>query len=95
MYDDCERSFSSGRDLVTYRCSNLLSDNIEACELLRNWYGKPRLSRQRDEHGNDHRVPPFDDEEQVHKQWASKHQDKAEGSQGDLAGSSTSDPIDI
>jgi hypothetical protein len=41
MSDDCERSFSSGRDFVHYKRSRLLSDVIEACTCLRDWYGKP------------------------------------------------------
>lgn len=41
MSDDCERSFSSGRDLVHYKRNPLLSDVIEACACLRYWYGKP------------------------------------------------------
>ena len=28
--------------IITYRRSRLLSNVVEACELLRNWYGKPR-----------------------------------------------------
>lgn len=41
MSDDCERSFSSGRDLIHYKRSRLLCDVIEACTCLRDWYGKP------------------------------------------------------
>lgn len=40
MSDDCERSFSSGRDLIHYKRSRLLFDVIEACTCLRDWYGK-------------------------------------------------------
>lgn len=43
MSDDCERSFSSGRDLVHYKRSRLFSDVIEACRCLRGWYGKPTM----------------------------------------------------
>ena len=39
MSDNNERSFSSGRDMVTYRRSRLKDDIIEACQCLRSWYG--------------------------------------------------------
>jgi hypothetical protein len=41
MSDDNERSFSSGRDLITYRRNLLISDLIEASQCLRQWYGPP------------------------------------------------------
>jgi hypothetical protein len=36
--DNNERSFSSGRDMITYRRTRLRSDIIEACQCLRSWY---------------------------------------------------------
>ena len=69
MSDDCERSFSSGRDLITYRRGNLLSDVIEACEVLRNWYGKPVLVEEKDKDGKTVKVNPFDDEEAIEQDW--------------------------
>lgn len=45
MSDAPERSFSAGRDLITYRRSNLLDDIIEACTCLRSWYGNPKDSQ--------------------------------------------------
>lgn len=41
MSDSPERSFSAGRDMITYRRSNLADTVIEACSCLRNWYGAP------------------------------------------------------
>lgn len=40
--DDNERSFSSARDLITYRRNRLKEDIIEASECLHNWYGRPQ-----------------------------------------------------
>jgi len=42
MADDNERSFSSARDLVTYRRNRLKDDIIGASECLHNWYGRPQ-----------------------------------------------------
>jgi hypothetical protein len=39
MSDNNERSFSSGRDMVTYRRTRLKGDIIEACQCLKSWYG--------------------------------------------------------
>lgn len=39
MSDDNERSFSSGRDMVTYRRTRLQGDIIEACQCLKSWFG--------------------------------------------------------
>ena len=39
MSDNNERSFSSGRDMITYRRTRLRSDIIEACQCLKSWYG--------------------------------------------------------
>lgn len=44
MADDNERSFSSARDLITYRRNRLKEDIIEASECLHNWYGRPQSS---------------------------------------------------
>lgn len=41
MSDDNERSFSSARDLITYRRNRLKEDIIGASECLHNWYGRP------------------------------------------------------
>jgi hypothetical protein len=73
MSDACERSFSSGRDLIHYKRSRLLGDVIEACTCLRNWYGKPATrkvkTKEMDKHGNtvvaDREFDVFDDEERV------------------------------
>lgn len=42
MADDNERSFSSARDLITYRRNRLKDDIINASECLHNWYGRPQ-----------------------------------------------------
>jgi hypothetical protein len=39
MSDNNERSFSAGRDMITYRRTRLRSDIIEACQCLKSWYG--------------------------------------------------------
>lgn len=73
MSDDCERSFSSGRDLVHYKRSRLLSDVTEACTCLRDWYGKPTPktagTKSGCENGNtaagEQVFDIFDDEEQI------------------------------
>lgn len=41
MTDDNERSFSSGRDMITYRRSRLLDDIIEHCQCLKGWLKAP------------------------------------------------------
>lgn len=41
MADDNERSFSSARDLISYRRNRLKEDIVEASECLHNWYGRP------------------------------------------------------
>jgi hypothetical protein len=41
MSDNPEKSFSAGRDMITYRRSQLGSDIIEACAFLRSVYGPP------------------------------------------------------
>ena len=73
MSDDCERSFSSGRDLVHYKRSRLLSDVTEACTCLRNWYGKPSPKTAGTKGGcqngstaaGEEVIDVFDDEEQI------------------------------
>ena len=42
MSDDNERSFSSGRDMITYRRTRLKSDSIEAYQCLKSWYVTPK-----------------------------------------------------
>lgn len=59
MSDEPERSFSAGRDMITYRRSRLHSDIIEACSCLRSWYGAPVKGQ-------------FDDEEEI-EQWDIAH----------------------
>jgi len=79
MSDDCERSFSSGRDLIHYKRSRLLCDVIEACTCLRDWYGKPSAKRARagkvDESGkevaSEQSYEYFDCEEQVQDAYSS------------------------
>ncbi|SMY23107.1 unnamed protein product [Zymoseptoria tritici ST99CH_1A5] len=58
--DDAERSFSSGRDMITYRRSQLGGDIIEACVFLRSVYGPPVKIR-----GDGTTMAAFDDEEKV------------------------------
>lgn len=73
MSDDCERSFSSGRDLVHYKRSRLLSDVTEACTCLRDWYSKPtpKTAGTKVGFGNgstaagEEVIDVFDDEEQI------------------------------
>jgi hypothetical protein len=81
MSVDCERSFSSGRNLLTYRRSRLIEDLIEACIYLRNRYGNPTPvavpQTMKDDEGNvlldtdgipiqkDRFVPPFDEEDEI------------------------------
>jgi hypothetical protein len=48
MSDDNERSFSSGRDMITYRRTALLSDVIEACQCLKSWLTLPEPRRYED-----------------------------------------------
>jgi hypothetical protein len=43
MSDNNERSFSSGRDMITYRRTCLKSDIIEACQCLKSWYGSKEV----------------------------------------------------
>ena len=40
MSDDNERSWSSGRDMITYRRTRLKSDPIEACQCLKSRYAE-------------------------------------------------------
>lgn len=65
MSDDPERSFSAGRDLITYRRSNLKDDIIEACSCLRSWYGPPIKKRG----NNTWIIDDFDDEDVVQKAY--------------------------
>ena len=43
MSDSNERSFSAGRDMITYRRTSLRSDIIEACRCLKSWYGNQEM----------------------------------------------------
>lgn len=54
MSDECERSFSSGRDLLQYKRSRLLSDVIKACTGLRIWYFQPTPQEVRTDKLNEH-----------------------------------------
>lgn len=68
MSDGCERTFSSGRDLITYRRSRLKCDLIEAMELLRQWLGTP--ARRRMKNGDSEIwVDPLDDEAAIIKDY--------------------------
>ena len=58
MSDDPERSFSAGRDLLTYHRNRLSADIIEATQCLRSWYSKPLAEKGRPEE-----YDPFDDED--------------------------------
>jgi hypothetical protein len=55
MSDSNERSFSSGRDMITYRRTRLRSDIIEACQCLKSWYG--------------YQETVFDDEDEIEKDY--------------------------
>lgn len=63
MSDDNERSFSSGRDMITYRRTRLQSDIIQACQCLRSWYGKRKPKRL----NMGEIEAPFDNEDAVQK----------------------------
>jgi hypothetical protein len=58
--DNPERSFSSGRDMITYRLSQLTSDIIEAYAFLRSAYGPPSKDR-----SSSIPVPAFDNVDEV------------------------------
>lgn len=60
MSDAPERSFSAGRDLITYRRSCLHDDIIEACACLRSWYGIPESQE-----------TVFDEEEEIETDFGS------------------------
>jgi hypothetical protein len=61
MSDDTERSFSAGRDMITYRRSRLHDDIIEACSCLRSWYGKLKKNMKNKQ--------PFDQEKAIEQQY--------------------------
>lgn len=44
MADDDERSFSSARDLITYRRDRLKEDIVGTSECFHNWYGRPEVT---------------------------------------------------
>jgi hypothetical protein len=70
MSDNPERSFSAGRDMITYRRSQLGSDIIEACAFLRSVYGPPVRARA----GTTTTTPAFDDEVEVEKDMEQQRQ---------------------
>jgi hypothetical protein len=70
MSDNPERSFSAGRDMITYRRSQLGSDIIEACAFLRSVYGPPVRARA----GTTTTIPAFDDEVEVEKDMENQRQ---------------------
>ena len=61
MSDDNGRSFSSGRDMVTYRRTRSKGDIIEACQCLKSWLPLPKGRRH--ENGNIESV--FDEEDGI------------------------------
>lgn len=65
MSDDAERSFSSGRDLITYRRNRLSADIIEATQCLRNWYGRPLKT----DPGKAEVYSAFDDEDTIEQEF--------------------------
>jgi hypothetical protein len=70
MGDNPERSFSAGRDMITYRRSQLGSDIIEACAFIRSVYGPPVIVRA----GTTTTTPAFDDEVEVEKDMKQQRQ---------------------
>jgi hypothetical protein len=58
MSDENERCFSTGRDMITYRRTSLMSDIIEACQCLKSWYSVDKRPWQE----------PFDDEDDILKE---------------------------
>ena len=74
MSDDPERSFSAGRDMVTYRRSNLLDDIIQACMCLRSWYGPPKPKKK----GKTYEFEAFDEEIKIQEAY-SKARKPSEG----------------
>ena len=66
MSDDPERSFSAGRDMVTYRRSNLLDDIIQACMCLRSWYGPPTPKKK----GKNYEFEEFDEEIKIQEAYS-------------------------
>jgi hypothetical protein len=74
MSDDPERSFSSGRNLITYRRSNLHDDIIEACSCLRSWYGPP-VQAGASKAGE----AAFDDEVEIEEQYKGLFTDNPRG----------------
>lgn len=78
MSDDPERSFSAGRDLLTYRKSNLRDDIIESCSCLRSWFGSPAVKKQ----GSTWIVDDFDDEAKIEEQYQKQTTKAAEDNDG-------------
>jgi len=75
MSDDTEHSFSAGRDMITYRRSNLHSDIIEAAMCLRSWYGPPTPKKK----GREWVYEEFDNEDVVEAQYEKQQQAGADG----------------
>jgi hypothetical protein len=75
MSDDNERSFSSGRDMITYRRTRLLPDIIEACQCLKSWLSPIRA---RDGEAYD-TEKVFDDENELQKDYEQADGDNGEG----------------
>ena len=98
MSDDPERSFSSGRDLITYRRSNLHDDIIEACSCLRSWYGPPVQAR-----ASKAGEAAFDDEDEIEEQYKGLFTDNTRGTsdangnsgQGDHQTNKQTDALEI
>jgi hypothetical protein len=65
MSDNPERSFSAGRDMITYRRSQLGSDFIGAYAFLHSVYGPPVRARSGT---TTITTPAFDDEVEVEKE---------------------------
>lgn len=84
MSDDPERSFSSGRDMITYRRSNLHDDIIEACSCLRSWYGPPvHVGVGRKEEAG------FDSEKEIEQQYSGQFGVRSGSAGGAYGDSST------
>jgi hypothetical protein len=70
MSDNPERSFSAGRDMITYRRSQLSSDIVEAYAFLRSVYRPPVRARA----GTTITTPAFDDKVEVEKDMEQQRQ---------------------
>ena len=101
MSDDTERSFSSGRDLITYRRSRLLDDVIQATTCLRSWYGKPEpktvKNKVQNEAGDwvvqEQYVPVFDNKKELKRAYDGR--DNAEADNEAMAEAIEQEVVDI